>query len=231
MKLYLILLSILFLSMIQAQLPDVTPGDCVNIKIPLNASWVNISTLTYPNQTMLSLNDDTTKIGGTFYYNTFCDTDSKGCYSYEFFDDTGYTSGNTFCTNNFSISQAMIYIIALIFLIAFILGLYNLITKLPQDSRDEEGKIIQINQLKHLKPILWMCIWLLILVSIFILANMGLAFLPNAMVGNLFFKIYQILFWLTIIAIPVLFIRIILKFFEDKEFKKLIDRGVDIGDM
>lgn len=101
---FLTLVFLLSITMIYAQLPNIKVGDCVNIKIPLNASWVNISTLTYPNQTMLSLNVATTKVGGTFYYNDFCDT-INGCYSYEFYDDTGYSSGNTFCVTPNGLAQ------------------------------------------------------------------------------------------------------------------------------
>lgn len=129
----LILFAICFLiPLINAQLPDVKSGNCVNIKIPLNATWVNITTLTYPNQTMIHLSVRATQIGNTFYYNSFCDTEKIGYYSYEFFDDTGFSSGNNFkvtkTENSLSqaesnISTSTIFFISILGIVFILFGL------------------------------------------------------------------------------------------------------------
>ena len=128
-----ILLIIMMANFSSAQLPGyIVSGDCVNIKIPLNATWVNVSSITYPNQTMLSLNVATSKIGNNFYYNGFCDTSQYGFYSYEFFDDTGFTSGNTFEVTKYGISNSLfmcvmifVFILSLIAIISYIKSSIN----------------------------------------------------------------------------------------------------------
>jgi putative effector of murein hydrolase LrgA (UPF0299 family) len=64
------------------------------------------------------------------------------------------------------------------------------------------------------------CLW--------IIANMGIAFLPDALIGNLFFTLFRIALWATIIGIPVYFIYLFVKFMESREFQKMIERGVDL---
>lgn len=117
-----IMLIVFLANISSAQLPGyITSGDCVNIKIPLNATWVNISSITYPNQTMISLNVATSKIGNNFFYNSFCDTSQYGFYSYEFFDNTGFTSGNTFEVTKYGVSNSLfITIVLFIFLLSLI---------------------------------------------------------------------------------------------------------------
>jgi len=153
-------------SFVSAELPqNIYPGDCVNIKIPLNATWVNISTLTFPNQTMLSLNWETTLYGGTFYNSSFCDTYQLGSYSYEFFDNTGFSSGNSFTVtkngDNFDTSQAIVYIILLTINILFLALFVYLSFKLPYENEksirnEREVVVTKIVKEKYLKL---MSIW------------------------------------------------------------------------
>jgi len=161
-----ILLIILMASFTASELPQqIKPGDCVNIKIPLNASWVNISTLTYPNQSMLNLNWKTTLYGGTFYNNSFCNTNQLGIYTYEFFDSTGFSSGNSFTvTNNgdgFDTSQAIVYIIILSINLIFLTLFVYLSFKLPYEnekSMRKNGEVV-ITKVIKAKYIKLMSIW------------------------------------------------------------------------
>jgi hypothetical protein len=162
---------------------------------------------------------------GDYIVNGFSDVDGVNTvWGYQF----SVTSNGKITT----ISESYVYIIGLIFLVLMMVGIVFMINKLPsEDSRDDEGKIIQINMLKHLRPIFWVGIWVLVLTCIFILSNMGFAFLPDRMIGSLFHTIFQIFFWITIIGVPIYFIWIFMKFFQDKEFQRMIERGVDIGDI
>lgn len=162
-----LLLSIFLINFVSAELPqEVKPGDCVNIKIPLNASWVNISTITYPNQTMLFLNWPTTLFAGTFYNNSFCNTSQLGTYSYEFFDSTGFHSGNTFTVtpngDNFDTSQSIIYIILLVLnILALSIFLFFSFT-IPYENekqQDERGRIY-VTKVVKLKYVKIFCIWI-----------------------------------------------------------------------
>ena len=93
---------------------------------------------------------------------------------------------------------------------------------------DEEGTILQVSQLKHIRPILYGCAWVLLLAIVYIISNITTAYIPNDMMSSLFFSIYQVMFWLTIIAIPLWFVWIFTGIFRDREVKKMLERGVDI---
>ena len=144
----------------------------------------------------------------------------------------GFVSGKFEVTSTgkeFTIPQSYIYMGGLIFLVLLIFGIAVIINKLPStDSRDEEGAILHISQLKHLRSVLWVVIWGLALAIMFIISNLALAYLSSSMMGALFFVLYQIMFYATIIGVPIYFIWIFVKIFRDAEFKRMIERGVDI---
>ena len=120
-----------------------------------------------------------------------------------------------------------------IFMLIFILALIVLlITRLPtKDSTDEAGTILEISNLKHLRPVLWGAVWGIILGLMFIISNITIAYLPTAMIGGLFWAIYSIMFWITLPGIIVWFIWIFTRIFKDKEFKRMIDRGVEVNSL
>ena len=125
--------------------------------------------------------------------------------------------------------QITLYMVGLIFLVLLIFGTVYIINTLPsKDSTDEEGTILQVSLLKHLRSILWILIWALCLAIMFVLSNLFLAYLSSMMLGNLFWVLYQIMFWVTIIGIPIYFIWILYSVFKDKEMQDMINRGVDI---
>jgi len=68
---------------------------CVQIKTILNASWVNISTVNYPNSTIALSNVAMDKTGLTFTYD-FCSTSILGKYIYDYYDDSGNVYVNDF---------------------------------------------------------------------------------------------------------------------------------------
>ncbi len=125
--------------------------------------------------------------------------------------------------------QVTIYLGAIFVLIFFFILIVLLINKLPsKDSTDESGIILQVSNLKHLRPVLWGISWGIILALMFIIANISIAFLPTGMIGGLFFSLYTIMFWITIVALPVWLIWIFVNIFRDKEVKSMIERGVDV---
>ena len=122
-----------------------------------------------------------------------------------------------------------IYLASLIALMVLFALIILMAYQLPsKDATDEEGTILQISNLKHLRSVLWACSWTVVLAIMFILSNITLAYLPTAMIGNLFFAVYTIMFWTKIIGIPVWFIWIFTGIFRDKEVKRMIERGVEV---
>ena len=214
-------------------------GDCVNlIQTCANCSYVNVSSIIYPNSSVALSNAEMSK-AGTYYSYSFCDTDLNGIYLVTGFGDPDastetwtYDFEITYTGDKITNEQTWIYITALIFLVFFAIGILFFRSRLPEDDRrSNSGEIIQIDFLKHIRPILMIMVWAIGLAILFIIGNMGYAFLPNAMVGKLFMALFSICGWLSVVAIPVYFIFIVKRFFEDREFQRYIERGVDIGNM
>jgi len=85
-KQILILIVCMFLiTLVSANLGTFKQNDCVNIRTILNSTEVNISSISYPNGTVLYLNTGMTANGKTFNY-SFCDTLVLGNYIYDYYD-------------------------------------------------------------------------------------------------------------------------------------------------
>jgi len=135
----------------------------------------------------------------------------------------------TYTGGDLTLQMVILYSISIGFLIfLFILVLLFTRTLPSKDAMDEEGIILQINQLKHLRPLMYAFAWVLVLTMLFIISNLTVSYLPTFMFGNLFFAFYKIMFWFTIIAVPLWFIWMFTNIFRDKEFKRMIERGVEM---
>ena len=227
-----LILCILLITTVSAGLGTFQKDECVNIKTILDATTVNISTISYPNSTIAVSNKVMTKNGLTFNY-SFCNTSTLGTYIYDYFDDEDNVYVNSFeitpTGTELTTEQTYIYILALVFLVLLILGMGFTISRLPsRDSTDGYGNIVDVNQLKHLRGVLWIFIWTICLAILFIISNIGLAYMPTFIIGELFFTLYTIFFWVTIIGVPISFIWLFYKIFKDKEVQNMILRGVDI---
>jgi len=86
---------LMLLPMMNASLGTFRQGSCIEIKTILNASVVNISSLSYPNSSVVLTNTPMTKNGLTFNY-TFCNTNLTGTYIYDYNDGVGNVYVNDF---------------------------------------------------------------------------------------------------------------------------------------
>jgi hypothetical protein len=162
-KLSILIIIVTFLILLipftLGELPTVKKGSCVSIPIPYNASWINVSTITYPNQTMILLNVAANQIGNTFYYNNFCDTQLIGVYTYQFFASDGFSSGNTFEVSPngdlANTSQALFYIILLLINLLALTFFIIISIKAPYNNKKEMTKdgpaITKITKSKYIK--------------------------------------------------------------------------------
>lgn len=103
---------IAFAPFVNATLPDIASGDCISIKTILNSSSVNISTVSYPNSTMIIINEEMTKNAQTFNY-SFCNTNELGNYIYDYFDNEGNVYVNDFNVTSTGESGTNLYLILL----------------------------------------------------------------------------------------------------------------------
>jgi uncharacterized membrane protein YhdT len=199
-----------------------------------DATYINLSSVSYPNSSIALNNIEMISAGsGEFYYN-FNLTNDIGRY-----DVRGISDGclKTFATS-FDITYTgkiltgeiiTIYIIAILALILLFVVVSFIINYLPsKDSSDEDGSILHISNLKHLRSVLYAVNWSIILAIMFIVSNLGIAYMPSSMIGDLFFAIFKVMFWMSIIVLPLWFLKIFVDIFKDKELKQMIERGVDI---
>ena len=202
-----------------------------------NCTYCNFTRVMGLNNRTIFTNLEATQDDTYFYYNMDSNNFTKlGEYSYCYKcgntieSDTGCLDFTmTYTGGELNLSIIILYIASLGFLVfIFVLNLL-LINKLPdKDATDEAGTILQLSDLKHFRKVLWGVAWGLVLAMLFLISNVTLGYLPNTMFGNFFFMLYKLMFLMTIIAVPLLFIWIFAGIFRDKEFKRLIERGIDI---
>ena len=203
-----------------------------------NSTYSNISRITYPNSTFLL--DAETIMNSTTndnYNYTLTNSDTPGphiVYGHcdEDLVDTQWVYDYEITSTGLALTTQMsILYIGLLAVIVFIFILMVLlISVLPSDNnRGEEGEIISINNLKFLRPVIWISIYGIIAAIMFITSNIALAYISSGMIGSFLFMIYKVMMWLAIPLLVIYVVYIIAKIFQDKEVKNLIERGVQVG--
>jgi hypothetical protein len=150
------------MTMINAQvetLSSVQKDNCIQLEQSYcNSTFQNISKIVYPNKTTIYPDLEMQKVGCHFNY-TFCNTSSIGWYEVSTTGDVdgeivtvSYNFEVTYSGSQLSTGQSIIYVVILSmsFLIFFLLLYASL--KIPfKNPRNEEGKIINVNNYKFLK--------------------------------------------------------------------------------
>ena len=206
---------------------DTTNYYCVNTtQLLINIDFADNGTNIINNLSMTGTN---------LYFNVTLPTKFIGDYNVLILSPTAsnstteFTYRVTYTGDELSSSQTWIYILGLVFLIIIILGLFVMKEHLPKyDSMDEYGTILEINQLKHFRGVIWIIIWILTLAIIYITSSIAIAYLNSLLLGNLFFVLFRLMFLFTIIGVPVYIIYLFYKVWRDKEFQRMITRGAEL---
>jgi len=170
---------------------------------------------------------------GEWYYD-FCNTSLIGRYDVRGKGDLSGTD-TSFATwfdvngTGYELTQQRTFIyLGLIGLLIF-LFVVNIIVipMLPSDNnRDEEGVLISVNQLKYLRPILYVTAYFLLMSIIYTSSNVALAYMGTTMFGSFLFMIFKIMFALALPMVFVWFIYLLHQAVTDKELKKGLERGI-----
>lgn len=232
----IILIGIYLVNFTSASLGTVQQNECMTIRVLANCSSVNLTEVSSVNQSFI-INSEMTKNGQTFNY-SFCDTQSLGVHTFSWdnycVDCSVYGCGNSFEVtydgNEVNLQRSVLSLgLVSILTLLFVLIVIN-INKLPSgDTFNDESILLGVNNLKYLRPILWVVSWGLLLAIMFIASNISFAHLPSTMFGEFFFVIYRVMFLMTLPMFIIWFVFIIAKLFRDKEIREMIDRGVQIG--
>ena len=200
-----------------------------------DATYINISSITYPNSTTAVSNVEMVSAGsGEFYYD-FNLTSVKGRY-----DVRGISDGceETFATyfevtylgKELGQAEATMYLgfLALLVLV-FFLNFFGMRFLPARNTRDEEGRILSISYLKYFRDVLMMTGYFLFIAIMFIASNLAFAFLEEEMFANVLFTIYKASFGLAPLVVTVWMIWIFVSMFHDVQFQKMLNRGMFPG--
>jgi len=200
-----------------------------------DCTYVNISSITSPNGSILISNAVMSQDGSVFNYTLNSSfTDTIGTYRVNGIGDPEgtdeiwtYGFDVTYYGYAMSQSQSILYIALFgIIIFAFVITLFG-INKLPKyNQTDEEGRILSITYLKYLRPALWFFEWMLFIAILFLSSNLAFAYLNEQMFAQILFVLFKICFALSPVIVIVWMIWIYVKMFHDRQFQKLLNRGI-----
>lgn len=221
-------MSLLFLTLVTAtatnqKLYNVT-ASCKNF----DCTKINITILA-PNSSTVKFNQSMTNAGAYAYYQFT--PNQVGEYTFYVFDNQQNYSSGTFKSSStgteLTTANSVIYagLFALIFFIFFIMIFF--INKLPdRNTTDEEGRLVSITWLKYLRAPLWFVVYFLFIAIIFISSNLAFAYLGEQLFAKVLFSIYRILMGLAVPIVVIWIVWIFVSMFHDKQFQKMINKGI-----
>jgi hypothetical protein len=142
----------------------------------------------------------------------------------------GYTSGDYIVTGtglDLTEGRSILYFSILFFLLFLftitVMGAY----KLPSgNDRNEEGQLININNLKYLKSVLLFFAYLLVMSMTFLGSNIFSQYLGENLFFKFLFLLFQIQMGLLLPIVVIWFVWIFVNIFQDKKIKGLISHGI-----
>lgn len=234
--LLLLMFSIVLISVISAEsIGTFKQGDAVTLpQLCATCTSNNITILLAPNGTTLIENQQMTKSGS--WYNYTLDgtyTSSIGTYSVNGIGDLdgtntvwAYTFTITNTGSQFDTGKSILYAVLIgLFILIFIGGTITVKHLPSSNTKDDEGRILSINKLKYLRPAIYFILWILFIAILFLAQNVAYAYLGESMFSNVLFVLFRICLGLSPLIMIVWVIHFFVKFFEDKKFQKMLNRG------
>jgi len=211
-------------------------NDCVElIQTCSNCTWVNFTSVKYPNSSIGLGNVNASRLGTEYTYK-YCNTSILGEYIVNGVGDVdgvytvfAYDFDVTQTGSELSTSGGIVYIIFIIsIMLVFALMLYGAVKIKWRSPRDNEGKIVSINDLKYLKIFLWVMSYI-VLMWIFALLRQITADFLYLNSASLFFEwAYWIMLSFLWPGIVVALLAVVVNFLTDKKLKRKLMRGIPI---
>jgi len=157
------------------------------------------------------------------------------CHNIECSDGTKINSGEKCYEVNYfgkelTSSQSTLYIGLLgILILTLFITFYSLRFLPDSNTKDEYGRILSISYLKYFRLVLWLVSYFLFIAILYLSSNVAFAFLSEQLFAKVLFALFTILLAVSPIVIIVLMISFFVKFYHDKEFQGLLNRGIFPG--
>jgi len=202
-----------------------------------NATQCNLTSINAPGS-LITINQEGTKSFQTFNFTIDGGNYSEFgtyCHNIECSDDSTIVSGEKCYEINYfgkelTSSQSTIYLGLLGILIFALFAIFFSMNYLPNSNmRDEQGRIFQISYLKYFRLVLWLFAYFLFIAIMYLSSNIAFAFLPAQLFAKVLFAIFGILMAVSPVVVIVLVISFFVKFYHDKEFQGLLNRGIFPG--
>lgn len=203
-----------------------------------NATQCNFTYVQYPNGSKISNTFTMVKSGKDFSVTVLAGNFSDfgpTCMGVTCYDGVEYEAGTvcrdvTYFGKEISSAQGTIYVALLAVLIFILFATFFGMGYLPASNvRDEEGRILQINHLKHFRLVLWLFAYFLFVAIIYLSSNIAFAYLSEQLFGKLLFSIFAILLAVSPVVIILLVVSFFVKFYHDKQFQAMLNRGIFPG--
>ena len=203
-----------------------------------NATGCNLTQINAPTE-LIVINQIGTKNQQTFNFTVDSGNYSEFgtyCHNLECSDGTTITSGEKCYEVNYfgkelTDSQSTIYIGLLGILIFTLFATFFGMKFLPDsNTKDEFGRIISISYLKYFRLVLWLFAYFMFVAIIYLSSNIAFAFLPEQLFAKILFAIFAMLMAVSPVIVIVIMISFFVKFYHDKEFQGMLNRGVFPGE-
>lgn len=235
-KILFLFMCIFIISLVSAEinLEPVEKNRCIQLQQTCdNCTYVNVSSVTFPNSTVLNINNKMTKNGVNYNY-SFCSTESLGKYIFSVYGDKDTiltieegTFEVTYTGDLLDTQKSILYVALLGILVFFFILIIYFAGKLPDSEvRNEEGQLVDINNLKYLGSVLLFVDWMILIAIFYITSNLAFAYLGETLFAQVLFMIYKVCFRLTIPLIFIWFIWIFVRIMKDKKLKGMIEKGI-----
>lgn len=231
------MMALIMLSLVSAEqdsLGTYKQGEDITLlQICGTCSYNNITSIVLPNSTHLPIDTAMTKRGMEYTY-TFSETNSPGTYLVNGFGDLdgtdnawAYDFDVTGTGQAFGLEKSIFYVgVMAVLSFLFIVTVAGIGFLPGGDTRDEEGTLMEVNWLKHLKlPLMGVAHGFLVMIS-YLGMNVAQAYLETGLVTMIFRVIFTFLMISITIAVPIILVYTIVKLIQDYVVKDLLSRGL-----